>query len=424
MERLIGIVGILFFIGVAWLMSENKRQVKWRPVLLGLLLQFLVALFVLKTAPGRMLFAFLNDVVDAMLGFTTQGATFVFGDLKTKFSSFALTILPTVIFFSSFFAVLYYFGILQLIVKAFAFVLHKLLDVSGAEAVSCAANVLMGQTEAPLTIKPFIEGMTHSELMTVMTGGMATVAGGVLAAYVSMGVDAGSLIAASVMNAPAAIVFAKIITPELAKPLTADLKAIKVEILDRNALEAAARGAGEGVFLAINIAAMLLAFVATVYLINFFFGIFGTSMEEILSVVLRPVAFLMGAPWSEAGNVAALMGKRTILNEFIAYSDLGDLIHIRKLYDAMGDGNILYTDFPFISNTIQPMMTLLGSRSIMLASYSLCGFANLSSMAIQLGGIGGMAPSRRGEIASLGLKSMLAGTMATFLTGTIALIIF
>jgi len=327
MERLIGFAGLAFFLLVAFLMSEDRKSIKLRPIIMGIVLQFLIALFVLKTPPGRMIFDFLNDVIGQMLNFTRMGADFVFGGLLKEFS-FALTILPTVIFFSSFFAVLYYFGILQLVVKAFAFVLRKLLGVSGAEALSNSANVFMGQTEAPLTIKPFIEKMTHSELMTIMTGGMATVAGGVLAAYVSMGVDAGALIAASVMNAPAAIVLAKIIVPEKGKPVTSDLKSIKVDVLDRNVLEAAARGAGEGVFLAINIAAMLLAFVAFVYLINFIFGLFGTSMEQIIGTVLKPVAFVMGAPWSEAGDVAILLGKRTVLNEFIAYNDLGQFIQL------------------------------------------------------------------------------------------------
>lgn len=423
MERFIGFAGLAFFLFVAFLLSEDRKSIKLRPIVMGIALQFLIALFVLKTLPGRMIFDFLNDVIGYMLTFTRMGAEFVFGGLLKEFS-FALTILPTVIFFSSFFAVLYYFGILQLIVKAFAFVLRKLLGVSGAEALSNSANVFMGQTEAPLTIKPFIEKMTHSELMTIMTGGMATVAGGVLAAYVSMGVDAGALIAASVMNAPAAIVLAKIIVPEKGKPVTSDLKSIKVDVLDRNVLEAAARGAGEGVFLAINIAAMLLAFVAFVYLINFIFGLFGTSMEQIIGTVLKPVAFVMGAPWSEAGDVAILLGKRTVLNEFIAYNDLGQFIQIGYLKDAMGAGNVLFTDMPFVGKVITPAITTLGERSITLTSYALCGFANFSSIAIQIGGIGGMAPSRRGEIATLGFKCMIAGTLATFMTATIGLIIF
>ena len=423
MERFIGFAGLAFFLFVAFLLSEDRKSIKLRPIIVGVILQFSIALVVLKTLPGRLVFDFLNEVIGYMLYFTQQGSEFVFGGLL-KEHSFALTILPTVIFFSSFFAVLYYFGILQLIVKAFAFVLRKLLGVSGAEALSSAANVFMGQTEAPLTIKPFIEKMTHSELMTIMTGGMATVAGGVLAAYVSMGVSAGSLIAASVMNAPAAIVLSKIIVPEKGKPITSDLKSIKVDVLDRNVLEAAARGAGEGVFLAINIAAMLLAFVAFVYLINFIFGLFGTSMEQIIGVVLKPVAFIMGAPWSEAGNVAVLLGKRTVLNEFIAYNDLGQFIKIGHLNGFMGAGNALFTDMPFIGKAIAPALTTLSERSVTLTTFALCGFANFSSIAIQIGGLGGMAPSRRGEIATLGLKSMIAGTLATFMTATIALIIF
>ena len=425
MEKFIGFVGIAFFLGVAWLMSENRKQISWRPVVAGLILQFVLAFLILKTVPGRMFFLFLNDVVGYMLQFTREGATFVFGAELMRMQSFALTILPTVIFFSSFFAVLYYFGILQFIVKAFAVVLRKLFGVSGGEAVACAANVFMGQTEAPLTIKPFIEKMTHSELMTIMTAGMATVAGGVLAAYVSMGVSAGHLIAASVMNAPAAIVFAKIIVPETGIPVTADVKSIKVEVVDRNVLEAAARGAGEGVFLAINIAAMLLAFVAFVYLLNFIFGIFGTSMEAILGVILRPVAFIMGASWDQAGEIATLLGIKTVLNEFIGYSNLGEFIRVRHLFEAMGgEGNLLFTNFPYIADTIQPAIQVFTERNILLATYALCSFANLSSIAIQLGGIGGMAPSRRGEIASLGIRSMIAGGMTACMTATIVLIIF
>ncbi len=381
-------LGLFVFIGLAWLLSENKKKVPWKTVGIGFAMQLIFAVLVLKTRPGVILFEFLNSAFTKLIDFVNEGSKFVFGGLMEKWS-FALSILPTIIFFSSLFAVLYYLRILQFIVKIFAVALRKLMKVSGAEALSAAANIFMGQTEAPLMVKPYVERMTRSELMCLMTGGMSTVAGGVLAAYVNMGISAGHLIAASVMSAPAAIVFAKIIVPETLVPETSDLKGIEIEITDRNVLDAAARGASEGVYLAINVGAMLIAFVAFVALLNFFFGLTGTSMEAVLGFILRPVSWLMGIPWSEAASIGTLLGEKTIINEFIAYD------HLSK-------------------------MTELSDRSRIIATYAICGFANLSSIAIQLGGIGAMAPSRRGELASLGIKSLIAGTFASFMTANIA----
>jgi concentrative nucleoside transporter, CNT family len=393
MYRIISFLGIAVFILIAWLLSENRKKVQFKPVFYGLGLQLVFALFILKTPPGEIIFAFLNKGFSKMIDFTNAGAEFVFGGLLKEWS-FAFSILPTIIFFSSFFAVLYYFGILQFFVKLFAWLLSKVLKTSGAESLSAAANIFIGQTEAPLMVKPYIDKMTRSELMCLMTGGMATVAGGVLAAYVNMGINAGHLIAASVMSAPAAIIIAKIMVPETEKPATLGTDNIAVEINDRNVLDAAARGAGEGVYLAINVAAMLIAFIAFVAFFNYIASFAGTSLESILGFIFRPFAFLMGVPWEESAQVATLLGEKTVLNEFIAYDTLSK----------------------FNSNP----ETMLSNRSTVIATYALCGFANFGSVAILLGGIGAMAPTRRGEIASLGIKALVGGTIACFITANIA----
>jgi CNT family concentrative nucleoside transporter len=393
MYRFISFIGIAVFIAIAWLLSENRKKVDFKIVINGLLIQFAFALFILKTPPGKMIFNFLNKIFSKMMDFTNAGSEFVFGGLLKEFS-FAFSILPTIIFFSSFFAVLYYFGILQFFVKIFAWMLAKILKTSGAESLSAAANIFMGQTEAPLMVKPYIEKMTRSELMCLMTGGLATVAGGVLAAYVNMGINAGHLIAASVMSAPAAIIIAKIMVPETEKPLTSSITGIKIEVTDRNALDAAARGAGEGVYLAINVAAMLVAFIAFVALFNYVFSMFGTSLEGIFGMIFKPFAFLMGVPWEETSQVGSLLGEKTVLNEFIAYDSLAKM-----------NKNVA---------------TALSERSTVIATYALCGFANFGSIAILLGGIGTMAPSRRGDLASLGIKALIGGTIACFITANIA----
>lgn len=391
--QFLSFIGIFVFVLLAWLLSEDRKRFNWRLVVMGIVVQLVFALFILKTAPGEWLFDIVNRLFAKMMSFTDAGSEFLFGGLLKEWS-FALKILPTIIFFSSFFTVLYYFGILQKVVKGFAFVFRHLFGTSGAESLSAAANIFIGQTEAPLMIRPYVESMTRSELMCVMTGGMATIAGGVMAAYVGMGVSAGHLMAASVMSAPAAIMFAKIMVPESGKPVTAGGGMIDIPITDRNALEAAARGASEGAFLAINVAAMLLAFIAFVAFFNYFFGFFGVTMEEVLGWAMAPLALCMGVPWSEAMQVGVFLGEKTILNEFVAYAHLSD--------------------------TIKAGTSQLSPRSVIIATYALCGFANLGSIAILIGGIGTMAPTRRGEIAALGIKAMIAGTLASFVTANIA----
>ena len=361
MYRFISLLGILVFIFIAWLLSENRKKVDFKIVAYGIIVQFLFAFFVLKTSPGKAIFDFLNKCFTKITSFTTAGSEFVFGGLLDKFS-FALSVLPTIIFFSSLFAVLYYFGILQFFVRIFAWIFVKVLKTSGAESLSAAANIFIGQTEAPLIVKPYIKNMTRSELMCLMTGGLATVAGGVLAAYIQMGIDAGHLIAASVMSAPAAIVMAKIMVPETGTPQTVSQSGIKIEVTDKNAIDAAARGAGEGVFLAINVVAMLVSFIAFVAMFNYVFSLFGTSMEEILGWIFKPLAFLMGVPWEETSQVGTLLGQKTVLNEFIAYDSLA-----KMNADAS---------------------TMLSERSTVISIYALCGFSNFGSIAILLGGIG------------------------------------
>ncbi len=393
MERVVSAFGLVVFVFIAFLLSENKKRIPWKHVGYGVAFQLVFGLLILKTEPGKWVFEKLNGAFNLMIDFTRSGSEFVFGGLLKEWS-FALSVLPTIIFFSAFFSVLYYFGILQFFVRIFAWLLQRALGTSGAESLSAAANIFMGQTEAPLMVRPYVAKMTRSELFLLMVGGMATVAGGVLAAYVNMGVSAGHLIAASVMSAPAAIVIAKIMIPETDKPLTTAGMPAEVEKIDENAIDAAARGALDGMQLAINVAAMLLAFIAGVAFINYFFGMFGTSMEEILGVVFRPVAWIMGVPWKEAGDVGSLLGQKTILNEFIAYKNMEAMVKDTSIH--------------------------LSARSQIIATYALCGFANLGSIAIQIGGIGGMAPGRRGEIAALGIKALIAGTLACFMTAAVA----
>lgn len=393
MYRFISFLGIGVFILIAWLVSENRKKVNFRVVLNGLLMQFLFALLILKTGPGKWVFEFIGAGFNKIVSFADAGAQFVFGGLLEKYS-FALSVLPTIIFFSSLLSVLYYFGIVQFFVRIFAILLVKILKTSGAESLSAATNIFVGQTESPLVVKPYIEKMTRSELMCIMTGGLATIAGGVLAAYIKMGVDSVHLIAASVMSAPAAIVFAKIIVPETETPHTTTSAGIKVEIADKNPIDAAARGASEGMQLAINVAAMLFAFIALIAMFNYFFNIVGTSLEGILGFIFRPIAFVMGVPWDEAASVGTLLGQKTVLNEFIAYTEL--------------------------TKINQNAATALSQRSTIIATYALCGFSNFGSLAILIGGIGAMAPSRRKDLASLSIRALIAGSLACLMTANIA----
>ncbi len=446
--RLIGVVGIAVMIGLAVLISYDRRKINWRLVGSGVALQVAFGLLVLKTGAGRAVFETLGGWVTALLGFQEQGARFVFGNLVQNTvpvgapdgaggvvpaanmvahtgSFFAFNVLPTIIFFSALMSVLYYLGIMQLVVKGLAWVMQKTLHTSGAETLSASGNIFLGQTEAPLLIKPFVGTMTKSELVTVMVGGFATVAGGVLAAYVGMlsgmlpGI-ASHLLAASVMNAPAGLYLSKILMPETATPVTAgglplDVAATKAEAprlgtfrsflmrrgsQESGVIEAAANGAAQGVQLAINVAAMLMAFVALVALLNaglgwvgHLAGIEGLSLQAILGFVLRPLAWTMGVPWHDTAYVGGLIGLKTSLNEFVAYAQFAS---------DLGAGRAL------------------DPRSALICTYALLGFANFSSIAIQIGGIGGLAPERRSEIASFGLRAMIAGNLAAFISAALA----
>jgi len=403
MERLISALGLVVFVGLAYALSVNRRAVRWSTVLWAIALQLIFAVFILKTTPGYALFSFLGDVVNKFLDFSDAGAKFVFGD-KFQENFFAFKVLPTIIFFSSFITLLYHYGILQQVVKGVAWVMMKTLKTSGAESLSCAANIFVGQTEAPLLIKPYVRSMTLSELHAVMTGGFATIAGGVMAAYISLGVPAQHLIAASVMSAPAALAMSKLLYPETEKSQTAGTVNIKVERTAANGIDAAATGAIEGLKLVGNIAAMLIAFLALVALVNAVLGWFGSligvpqlSLELIFSFLLAPVAWLMGVPWADCGQVGVLLGKKTILNEFIAYVDLKELIEKSQA----GTGGI-------------------SQRAIIIATYALCGFSNISSIGIQIGGIGGIAPERQADLARLGVRALIGGSLACFMTACIA----
>lgn len=379
---------------IAYGLSNNKRKIPWRVIICGTLLQIVFALLVLKTVPGRAVFETAGDAIRRTLDFTNEGSKFVFGSLVTNTESFgfifAFRVLPTIIFFSSLMAVLYYFGIMQVVVVAMAKGMTKLMGVSGAESLSVAANIFVGQTEAPLVVRPYVASMTTSELMVLMTGGMATIAGGVMAAYVGMGIDPAHLLSASIMSAPAALVIAKIMIPETAVPMTAGRVKIDVPKTDANVIDAAARGASDGLRLALNVGAMLLAFIALISLINYLLGLFGTNFETLLGYLCSPMAFVMGVPWEESFKVGNLLGQRIVINEFYAYANMAQ------------------------------MLKELSPRSSVILTYALCGFANFSSIAIQLGGIGGIAPERRQDLARLGIRAMIGGLLASYMTATIA----
>ena len=426
--RLRGLLGLLLLTLGAWALSVNRRMVPWRIVLWGLALQLVFALLILRTPFGAGIFDAANDVILAAVGFTLEGASFLFGDLVwnnvpvgvgepgndgfaaegryvARTGAFvAFNVLPTIIFFASIMTVLYHLGVMQRIVGGIAWVMQRTMRTSGAETLSAAGNIFVGQTEAPLLVKPFVDGMTRSELMAVMTGGFATVAGGVMAAYAGMLMGffpdiAGHLMAASVMSAPAALVVAKLMVPEEERAETAGRLDTRLERPDVNVIEAAARGASEGLKLALNVGAMLLAFLAMIALLNAVLGwgaglvgIEGLSLERILGWLLAPVAWVMGVPWEEAAPVGSLMGLKTVANEFVAFLGLAD---------RMGDGQ-------------------LSVRAATIATYALSGFANFSSIAIQIGGIGGIAPRRRQDLARLGLRAMVGGSIAAFMTAAIA----
>ncbi|MBE9177140.1 NupC/NupG family nucleoside CNT transporter [Oculatella sp. LEGE 06141] len=410
MERLISLLGLVVFVGIAYGLSVDRKSIRWQPVLWGVALQFMFALFILRTSIGLRVFQWLGNAVGQFLNFSDAGAQFVFGDNFEDFF-FAFKVLPTIIFFSAFISVLYHYGILQQIVRWIAWLMMRTMKTSGSESLSCAGNIFVGQTEAPLLIKPYIASMTLSELHAVMTGGFATIAGGVLVAYVSFGIPAEHLIAASVMSAPAALAISKIMYPETEDSPTRGDVSIKVERTTANAIDAITTGALDGLKLVLNIAAMIIAFLALLAMVNAVLGWLGNlvgisslSLELILSYFLAPLAWLMGVPWADCGQVGILLGKKTILNEFIAYLDLQALIAGGVTTDGSAVGAT-----PAISE-----------RAVVIATYALCGFANIGSIGIQIGGIGGISPERQPDLAKLGVRAMVAGSLACFMTAAIA----
>ena len=402
MGSLLGILGLFTLLSIALLLSENRSAINLKTVLYGLIFQLIFALFILKTPFGAPIFSFLDQSINILIGFSSSGSDFLFKSyidgvgFHPGLINFAFSTLPTIIFFSSLVAVLYHFGILQTIIKFIARRMQLTLGTSGSETLSVAGNIFLGQTESPLMVRPFVSKMTKSELMAVMTGGFATVSGGVLAIYVSWLTDiqgiAGHLLAASVMSAPAALVVAKIIYPETEESQTMGDVNVNIEQTNINAMEALSNGATDGLKLAANIAAMLIAFISFVAMVNYFLSFGGTSMEEIFGVIFRPLAWTMGVPWNEAQLVGMVMGKKIVLTELVAYGDLQNLIR---------DG-------------------MISERSAIISTYALCGFSNFASIGIQLGGIGAMAPERKKDLAKLVTKAMFGGAIASWLTATIA----
>jgi CNT family concentrative nucleoside transporter len=415
-QRLISLFGLFAMVGIAWLLSNHRDRVPWRVIGWGIGLQVSFGVLVMKTDVGLRLFAVLNDLVIALLGFTAQGTEFIFGDFASEKFTIAINVLPTIIFFSSLMTILYHLGIMQRLVGVFAWVMRRTMRTSGSETLSAAANSFVGQTEAPLMIAPFIRTMTTSELMAVMTGGFATVAGGVLAAYVGLLKDvfpdiAGHLIAASVMSAPAALVIAKVMWPETETSETAGHMTLEMEQPDVNLIDAAARGAYEGMKLALNVGAMLLAFIALIALANALLGlpfelyndwmglegaaaIEPLTMQKILGWIFWPFAFLIGVPFAECATIGTLLGEKLVLTEFVAY------LH---LYESLSEG-----------------VAQLSPRTVIIASYALCGFANFGSIGVQLGGIGSIAPGRKHDLARLGLRAMFGGMLASLMTAAVA----
>ena len=395
MERYIGILGLVVILGIAYAASLDRKAIKPRIIVWGLVLQFTFALFVMKIPVGMASLSGLATATNGLMNKANAGAEFIFGDLATTDNLgfiFVVKALPIIIFLSSLFSILYYVGVLQLIVRVMAKVMVRTMGTSGAESLATAANVFMGQTEAPLVIAPYIDKMTYSEVALVMIGGMATISGAVLGVYIGFGAQAEFLLAASIMNAPAAIVMAKMLVPETGEPLTRGEVKLKLERKEVNIIDAAARGAGAGMTLSLNIAAMLIAFVSLIALVNWPLQYLGTSLEQIFALVFAPLAYLMGVPWNESGVVGNLIGQKVIVNEFVAYQSLGVL-------KAAGE---------------------ISARAELITTYALCGFANIASIAIQIGGIGGLAPTRKPDLARLGMRALLGGSLATFMTASIA----
>ncbi len=412
-QQVVSIFGTLIMVFIGWLFCKHRKNVKWRTIIWGITLQVIFAVLVLRTPPGRIFFNFMNDVIVKLLSFQEEGGKFVFNALAIPTGQpgsmgffFAFQVLTTIIFFSSLMSVLYYLGVMQKVVMFFARIMFFTCKTSGAETLSASANIFVGQTEAPLLIRPYVEEMTESELMCVMVGGMATVAGGVMAAYVGMLKQyfpdiAGHLLAASVMSAPAALVMAKIMIPEIGHPKT--MKAMEITYKDPsvNVIEAAANGATIGLQLALNVGTMLVAFMSLLALANWgiqhLIGIFGphdVTLEKLLGWAFAPLAWVMGTPPKDCLVVGQLMGEKTVLNEFVAYTHL-------MTYAAQHPGALSY-------------------RAYVIATYALCGFSNFLSIGIQIGGIGAIAPSRKQDLARLGIYALIGGSLASFMTATIA----
>jgi CNT family concentrative nucleoside transporter len=415
MARLQPVIGLVLIALIAYSLSNNRKAIRLRTIAWGFGLQFLFALIVLKTGAGQRTFEFLGDRIRDLLGFATYGSTLVFGPLGNQpvwakimenvlgkegaqYSViFAFQIAPTIIFVAALFAILYYFGIMQLVVRLFAVLMNKAMRASGAESLNVAASIFMGQTEAPLTIRPYLAKMTESELMTVMTSGMAHISGGIMAAYIAFGIEPKHLLTAVIMTAPGTLMLSKMFVPETAVPETLGTVRLDVKKTDVNVIDAAGRGTTEGLHLAMNVIAMLISFVALIWLTNALLGWIGglvavpdLSLQKIFGIVFAPIAWSLGVTWKDAGVVGNLLGTRMVLNEFIAFAQLG------------------------------PLKDALDPRSFTVATFALCGFANFSSIGIQIGGIGALVPERRQDLARLGLRAMLAGTLANFVSACIA----
>ena len=399
LQRFTGLLGLLAILGIAYALSSNRKAIQWRVVVWGVGLQFAFALLVLQTTVGRTTFGWLGERIKKLLSFGQYGSSFVFGELGTPgntVASFAFQVLPTIIFVAALSAILYHLGVMQVIVQAFARVMARVMGTSGAESVDVAASIFVGQTEAPLTIRPFLPTLTRSELMCIMTAGMAHVSGGIMAAYIAFGIEPRHLLTAVIMTAPGTIVMAKMLIPETEEPQTAGRLRLAIEKRDVNVIDAAARGATEGLYLALNVAAMLIAFLALIALVNAALGLIPLwggqqlSLQWIFGNLAAPLAWLMGVPWKDCLQVGSLLGTRVVLNELIAYSQLSAL-----------------------KESLDP-------RSVVIATYALCGFANFGSIGVQIGGIGSLAPTRRHDLARLGLRAVLAGSLANFMSATIA----
>ena len=407
MERLISLFGLLVMIALAFAMSADRRKVDRRLVAAGVGLQFLLALLVLKTGPGQVLFGYIGAFFTALLNYVDAGSSFVFGEAFGE-HFFAFKVLPTIIFFSALMGVLYHLGLVQYAVAAFAWVMQRTLRTSGAESLAAAANIFVGQTEAPLVVRPYVASMTRSELMALMVGGFATIAGGVLAAFVGLGIDAGHLVAASVISAPAALLVAKIMQPEVEAPKTLGKISVEIERTATNVVEAAANSTLDGLRLALNVAAMLIAALGLIALVDGALGLLGQgvgyilgmeglewSLSAALGYLFAPFAWLMGIEAKDCLLAGELLGKKMVANEFVSYVQL--------------------------SQWIQPGSGVeLSQRSVVILTYALCGFANFSSIGIQIGGIGGIAPERRRDLARLGFRAMLGGSLACFMTACVA----